>query len=223
MDLNLLSKENRNNLINSNKSFIKNVIIEMKKDKSKEISEEDLSIGIFAFNNACNAYIDTMGNFYNYSRAIIRNHFLEYLWESSNTPQFQLYFSDNNIETYIKLNDTEKIAESKIYAKEIELFNETLRSYNLTYLNLLKNCSYNKNIKNDILNIAFLCSKELFILNLIKENKHIPIDKISILTKYKSQFIEKWKDYILGLIIIFSNKDLLYLRTYLNINVGDNK
>lgn len=221
MDLNVLSKENRNNFINSSKSFIKSVMIEMKKDKSKELSKEDLSIGIFAFNNACNSYVNTMGNFYNYSKVIIKNHFLEYLWKFNNAPQ--LYFSDDDMQTNNEINESEKIAESETYAKEIEIFNETLKPYNLTYIDLIKNCSYNKNIKNDILNIAFLCSKEIFILNLIEENKCIPIKKVSLITKHKTQFIERWKDYILALTIIFSNKDLLYLRAYLNINVGDSK
>lgn len=221
MDLSVLSKENRNSFINSNKSFIKNMIMEMQEDKSQKVSEEDLSIGTFAFNNACNSYVSAMGNFYNYSKVIIKNHFLEYLWKFNDLPQ--LCFSDDDMQTNNEINETEKIAESKIYAKEIEIFNKTLKPYNLTYLSLIKNCPYSKNIKNNILNIAFLCSKEIFILNLIEEHKCIPIEKISILTKCKTQFVEKWKDYILALIIIFSNKDLLYLRAYLNINVGDSK
>lgn len=221
MDLNILSKENRNNFINSNKEFIKNIITEMQKNKSKEITDEELSIGIFAFNNACNSYNNEFGNFYSYSKVIIKNHVLKYSWDTSNTPK--LYFSDDKPEIPIEIDEAEKTAESKIYAKEIEIFKEYLMTYNLTYTNLIKNCSYNKNIKNDILNIAFLCSKEIFILNLIDEYKCIPIEKVSLLTQYKINFIEKWKNYILALIIIFSNKDLLYLRAYLNINVGDNK
>lgn|GEM_PF-3229797 len=221
MDLSILSKENRNNFVNSNKEFIKNIIIEMQKNKAKEINEEELSIGIFAFNNACNSYNDTFGNFYSYSKVIIKNHVLKYFWDISNTPQ--LYFGDDKPETSIKMNEAEKIAENKVYAKEIEIFKQSLSNYALTYTSIIKNCSYNQNIKNDILNIAFLCSKEVFILNLIAENKCIPIEKISLLTNYKVNFIEKWKNYILALIIIFSNKDLLYLRAYLNINVGDSK
>lgn len=221
MDLNLLSKENRNNFINSNKDFIKNILTEMQKNKSKEITEEELSIGVFAFNNACNSYDNTFGNFYSYSKVIIKNHVLKHFWDTSNT--FQLYFYDDKPETSIEISEDEKVAENEIYAKEIEIFKECLLTYNLTYTNLIKNCSYNKNIKNYILNIAFLCSKEIFILNLIDEDKCIPIKKVSLLTKYEINFIEKWKNYILALIIIFSNEDLLYLRAYLNINVGDNK
>lgn len=221
MDLSILSKENRNNFINSNKSFIKNIIIEMQKDKSKEISDEDLSIGIFAFNNACNSYVDSLGNFFNYSKVIIKNHVLEYLWKISSTPR--LYFSNDTSKVSNEANEIEKKAENKIYAKEVEILNETLKPYNLTYIGIIKNCSYNKKIKDDILNIAFLCSREVFILNLIKENKGIPIKKVSLLTKYKVEFIERWKNYILALIIIFSNTDLLYLRAYLNISIGDKK
>lgn len=219
MDLNTLSKENRNNFINSNKTFIKNTIIEMQKDKSKEISEEDLSIGIFAFNNACNSYVASMGSFYDYSKAVIKNHILEYLWEFSNTPR--LYFSNDKLEIPHEINEAEKLAKNKIYAKEIGILNELLKPYNLAYIDIIKSCSYNKNIKDDILNIAFLCSKEIFILNLMEENKDIPIEKIALLTKYKVEFIERWKNYILALIIIFSNNNLLYLKSYLNISIGD--
>lgn len=221
MDLDLLSKENRNNFINSNKEFIKNILIEMQKDKPKEITDQELSIGIFAFNNACNSYNSKFGNFYSYSKVIIKNHVLKYLWDASDAPK--LYFCDDEFQLPIELNETERVVESKIYAKEIEVFKECLVAYNLTYASLIKNCSYNKHIKTDILNIAFLCSKEIFILNLIDEYKCIPIKKVSLLTKYELNFIEKWKNYILALIIIFSNENLLYLRAYLNINVGDNK
>lgn len=193
----------------------------MQSNKSKEITDEQLSVGIFALNNACNSYDYAFGNFYSYSKVIIKNHILNYFWASSNTPE--LYFSDDKSETPIELSESEKVAENKIYAKEVEVFKQCLINYNLTYTHLMKNCSYNKNIKNDILNIAFLCSKEIFILNLIDENKCIPIEKVSLLTKYKVNFIEKWKNYILALIIIFSNENLLYLKAYLNINVGDNK
>ncbi|MFL0251980.1 hypothetical protein ACJDT4_16290 [Clostridium neuense] len=221
MDLSILSKENRNNFINSNKSFIKKIITEMQKDKSKEISEEDLSIGIFAFNNACNSYVDSMGNFFNYSKVIIKNHVLEYLWKISNTPR--LYFSNDTPEAFTEVTEVEKKAENKIYAKEVLILNKILKPYNLTYISIIKNCSYNKKIKDDILNIAFLCSREVFILNLMEEEKDIPIQKVALLTKYKVEFIERWKNYILALIIIFSNKDLLYLKAYLNINIGDKK
>lgn len=226
MDFYTLSKKNRSEFIKSNKNFIYNTVLEMVNKNLDWKKSEELNIGIFAFNYACNSYFNELenGNLFNYARVLIHSYLLDYFTKASYTPTLRF---NNSLNTYndknIQMTAAEKEAEAKIYQNEIIALNEFLFNFNLNYSNLAKNCPHNNTIKNKLLNIAFLCSNELFILNLIEEKKMLPAKKISLFTKCDINLIERWQNYLLILIIIFSDKNLIYLKSYLNICVGDTK
>lgn len=226
MDLDIISKKNRSEFLKSNKEFIYNTVYEVVNKKLDWKKSEELNIGVFAFNYACNTYSNGLENtnFFSYARAIIKINLLDYFSKSTNIPP--LYFdnkTNSGTNTDLGITADEKIAESKIYQNEVVRLNDFLFHFKLSYSALVKNCPSNKTIKNKLLNIAFLCSNEIFILNLIEEQKILPVKKISLFTKCKLSLIERWQKYLLILIIIFSDKNFIYLKSYLNICAGDAK
>lgn len=220
MNFDILSKKNRTDFIKVNQKFIINSISEITHANSKRIKEDELNIAMFAFNYACNSYIneDENGNFYNYAKMLIRNNILSYFSKLEIVPSIS--FSNNILRSPLTLTEIEKAAEEKIYQKELSILNDLLNYYNLNYIILSKSCPLTKKAKEKALNIAFLCSTQTFLLNLIYEKKYIPLKEISIFTRYDIKFIRRWQNYILMLIIILSNENLPYTRSYLNICVG---
>ena len=86
---------------------------------------------------------------------------------------------------------------------------------------LVESSPSHKDTKDKLLNLAFICSKERSIVDYIYNNKMLPVKQICLFTGENRKFIEKWRRYIITLILIFSNNEYIYIRSYLNIKVGD--
>ncbi len=93
--------------------------------------------------------------------------------------------------------------------------------YKLTIDDLVEASPSHIDTRNTVLNIAFKCSKEEGITKHIREKKKLPIKEIMLFTSMSRKFLEKWRKYILVLILILSTNDYPYIRSYFNIEVGE--
>lgn len=221
----LLSLENRDKFIEENKAFIYATAYKICKRNLSWENDDELSISLIAFNNACNNFEENKGNFYGYAKIIIRNALIDYFRKMNNTP-YVAFDNDNDELQYIdyktSLDKFELENENKKRAEEIALLSKELAEYKLDFNLLLKSSPSHKDTRDSLLNIAFFCIKEETILNYVKQKKLLPVKEIMILTGSNRKLIEKWRRYILILILILSNDDYLYIKSYLNIEVGEN-
>lgn len=224
MDTEMLSLENRDKFIEENKAFIYNVTYKVCKRNLSLENDDELSISLIAFNNACNTYESNKGNFYSYAKVIIKNALIDYFRKMSKTPYVVFNNEDETLE-YIdyknSIDNYEIENENKRRAEEIALFSKELINYKLDFNILVKSSPSHKDTRDSLLNIAFTCSKEESIVNYIKQKKLLPIKEIMLLTSSSRKLLEKWRRYILILILILSNDEYPYLKSYLNIKVGD--
>jgi RNA polymerase sigma factor len=112
--------------------------------------------------------------------------------------------------------------ENKIRAEEIILFSKELKEYKLDFNSLVEASPSHKDTRNSLLNIAFICVKEENILTYVKQKKQLPVKEIVLLTGSNRKLIEKWRKYILILLLLLSSDEYPYIKSYLNIKVGDN-
>jgi RNA polymerase sigma factor len=224
MDAVMLSLENRDRFIEDNKAFIYSSTYNICKRKLSWENDDELSVSLIAFNNACDKYNDEKVNFYGYAKVIIRNALIDYFRKMSRTP---VVIFDNEEEEfqYIdyknSINNYELESENKSRAEEISLFTKELKEYKLDFNSLIKASPSHKDTRDSLLNIAFACVREENILTYIKHKKLLPVKEIMLLTNSNRKLIEKWRKYILILILILSSNEYPYIKSYLNIKVGE--
>jgi RNA polymerase sigma-I factor len=215
---------NRDKFIEDNKGYIYNIASQICKRKLDWKNDDELSIALIAFNSACDSYSDQKGNFLNYAKVLIKNALIDFFRKSKNNDQ--LIFSDEEekidyIDNRGALTEFHKEQENMSKAEEIALFSQELLKYKLTLEDIVDASPSHIDTRNTILNLAFKCSKEDTIINYVKNKKNLPIKEIILLTGVNRKLIERWRKYILVLILIISSNDYQYIRSYLNIKVGD--
>lgn len=215
--------ESRNDFIEKNRKFIYNATANICKRPLQWENDDELSIALIAFNNACDTYVEDKGNFFSYAKVLMKNALIDYFRKSSNNP-YLVFNSDDGDTEYIfdknSLTSYEHELEDLRRSEEIIAFSKELKQYRLSFEDLVKSSPSHKDTKDKLLNLSLACSNEASILQYIKNSKKLPVKEICLLAGANRKFIEKWRRYILTLILIFSNKEYIYLRSYLNIKVG---
>ncbi|WBW98218.1 sigma-70 family RNA polymerase sigma factor [Oceanirhabdus sp. W0125-5] len=220
-----LNKENRDKFIKENKSFIYKSASSICNRKLSWENDDELSIAMIAFNKSCDVYEDSRGNFYSFSRMVIRNSIYDYFRKKKNTPYLTFQKEDEDfdyIDVTQSISEHEKKVENNNRADEISILKDELSKYDISFDTLISASPKHKDTRDHLLNLAFSCAKDDTIVEHIKTKKRLPAKKIIDTFNEKRKFIERWRNYLLTLIIVLSNDEYIHVRTYLNIKAGDN-
>ncbi|MFT5872511.1 MAG: RNA polymerase sigma factor [Clostridium sp.] len=223
-NIDALFPENRSNFIEANKAFVYSITSKVCKRHLIWENDEELSIALMAFNIACDKYDKTKGTFYGFSKVIIKNALIDFFRKNKTSPNLIFENSDGNLD-YIdgknSINNFEIQIENEFRIDEISLFSEELKKYKIDFNTLINLSPSHTDTRNNLLNVAFLCSREESILCHLKTKRKLPTKEIILLTSSNRKLIEKWRIYIISLILILSNPEYVYLKSYLNIKEGD--
>ena len=219
-----LIAENRSNFIEVNKGFIYSTTSKVCKRHLIWENDEELSISLMAFNMACDKYDKTKGNFYGFSKVIIKNALIDFFRKNKTSPNL-IFDNSNGSVDYIdgknSINNYEIEIENEFRVDEIALLSEELLKYKIDFNSLLSLSPSHKDTRDNLLNVAFLCAREQSILSYLKTKRRLPTKEIIILTASNRKLIEKWRIYIISLILILVNPEYVYLKSYLNIKEGE--
>lgn len=219
-----LLMEDRNKFIEKNKNFIYIIACKICNKKLDWVNDDELSIALIAFNNACDTYNKDKGNFLSYAKVLIKNALIDFFRKAKNTP-YLMFGDENEFIDYVDnkgaLIEFEREKENSQKAEEIIMFSNKLLEYKLSLNDLVKASPSHNDTRNTLLNIAFKCSKEAYIINYINDKKKLPIKEIILFTGANRKYLEKWRKYILVLILIFSSNEYSYIKSYFNIKVGE--
>jgi RNA polymerase sigma factor len=220
--------ENRAKFIEDNKNFIYSIAYKICKKKLDWKNDDELSIALIAFNTACDKYSEDRGNFFSYSSVIIKNSLIDFFRKTGNTPYLVFNSESDDIDAAeyidykISLNQYELDCENNKRSEEIAEFSVELARYKLNFSELIKSSPSHADTRNNLLNVALSCSNNEDILSYIKTKGLLPVSQIALLTNTKKRYIEKWRRYLLTLILLLSSEDYPYIKSYLNIKVGEN-
>ena len=223
-NIDALSLENRSDFIEANKGFVYSTTSKLCKRTLIWENDEELSVSLIAFNTACDKYDKTKGNFYGFAKVIIKNALIDFFRKNKTSPNLIFDSNDSNVD-YIdeknSINNYEMQLENKFRVDEITLFSQELLKYKIDFNSLISLSPSHQDTRNNLLNIANLCSKEESILNYLKLKKRLPNKEIILLTSSNLKLIEKWRVYLISLILILTNPEYVYLKSYLNIKEGE--
>lgn len=214
----------REKFIEESKSFIYNLTCKICKKHLNWENDDELSIAMIAFNKACDSFSSDKGNIYSYAKIIIKNSLIDYFRKSKNVPLLS-FSNDDDEQEYIdiksSLNQYEINIENNIRSEEIKMLSSELKEYGINFSDMLKYSPSHKDTRNTLLNIAFKCSNEELVLEYVKHKKQLPVKEIMLLTGTSKKILEKWRRYVILLIVVLSSREYQYIRSYLNIQVGD--
>lgn len=213
----------RNKIIEENKEYIYKIACSICKRKLDWNNDDELSIAIIAFNKACDSYNDDRGKFLSYAKVIIKNSLIDYFRRSKSSAS--LIFEKENKYDYLdnknSILEFQNIKENNIRKEEILALSKELSKYKISFDELIKSCPSHIDTRNNLLNIAIKCTKDEDVVAYINNKRKIPIKQLAISTGYNRKFFDKWRKYILTLIIIFLSEEYPYIKSYFNIKVGD--
>lgn len=213
-------KNESDEFIEENRGFIYTAASRICKRKLDWKNDDELSIAMIAFDKACKSYSEKKGNFYSYAGILIKNAIIDFFRKSRNNPSLLFNNDDENL-NYIdyktSMNEFEKTRENEWRSAEIALLTAELSNYKIDFDKLAESSPSHIDTRNELLNVAALCIQDKSIIKYIKEKKILPIKEICTVSKKKRKFIEKWRRYLIALILILSNDDYQYIRSYLNI------
>lgn len=216
--------ENRDEFIQKNKQFIYSVTYNVCKRKLDWNNDDELSISLIAFNNACNTFKKDKGNFHSYAALLIKNSLIDYFRKSSKNPSLVFNSEEDNYDYVDIKSSLIKYAverESLNRKDEIMSFSKELSLYKIKFSDLVDSSPSHKDTRDSLLTLAFTVSKNEEIMNTLKTKRSLPIKKIILLFNKKKKFLEKWRRYLIALIILLSKDNYPYIKSYLNIKVGD--
>jgi RNA polymerase sigma factor len=223
-NINALSTENRSDFIEANKGFIYSTTSKLCKRHLSWENDEELSISLMAFNIACDKYNITKGNFYGFCKVIMKNALIDSFRKNKNSPNLTFEKNDSNVD-YIdeknSLNNYETKIENQFRVDEITTFSVELLKYKIDFNSLISLSPSHRDTRDNLLNVAFLCARDESILSHMKTKRRLPTKEIILLTASNRKLIEKWRIYIISLILILTNPEYVYLKSYLNIKEGE--
>lgn len=205
-------EDKRNNIIDQYTPFIIKATSDILNRYIEVENDEEFMVALEAFNEAINRYKEDKGSFLTFSKVVIRSRIMDYLKgkridvdEEKDVNEKESYES---IEAQVSLNF------------EIQRFRKILKAYDLTFDILTENNPTHKKTRCRCFSIARKVSKDQEIVNWINEKKRLPVTKISRELKVSKRIIKYSKEYILSLILVYTN-NLEELRNYIDYIGGD--
>lgn len=223
----LLAKDNpykRNSFIQENKEFIRKHSSNVCKRNLDWSNDDELSIALMAFNEAIDKFNkESNYSFLAFAKIVIQRRLIDHFRKESKHINLSL---DNNkkekeIKDFINYETSESIKDYKIkedkkdLAFEIELYKKILKDYDLTIEDLTSNSPTHKNTRNNLMDLAYTISKEKQLVSKILDNGRIPIKYICDIYGTKKRFLERWRKYLIALILVLTHKDLVNFKYYI--------
>lgn len=110
----------------------------------------------------------------------------------------------------------------KLREEQIFLMVEELLSFKVLVRDLVSHFPSDKE-RNLILNIAHYLIEDVELFDKFMERKELPFNKLASITKVSREFLERWQDYLLAYIIIFSNPNYKHIQDVLKVDEVNEK
>ena len=183
-------------------------------------NDDELSISMMAFNEAIDSYDQSKASsFFSYARMVIQRRLIDYFRKENK--HFTIAPLDDDaadsisIEDKFSFNEFIKELETWERKKEIEIWSEKLREFEISFELLTKKSPSHKSTRDELLKVAqFLVEKEPLFSHLI-EKKRLPQKELAQETGCSLKLLERGRIFIIAMVMVLSHPELVYLRSYL--------
>jgi len=218
----------REDIFNLSYSFIQKTASRFCKRPLSWSNDEELSISLQAFNEAINTYDGSKNStFYHYARVIIQRRLVDYFRKEGRHQHLPLENEPEedqscsiDLEAKASLEKYLKEVEIEERRSEIEILAGELSRYGLNLEVLEKKAPRHYHTREKLLEAAQALAGKPTLLNHLQEKGYIPLKELSEATGLSKKTLKRGRAYIIALSLVISTPELVYLRSYLNINSG---
>lgn len=213
----------REQFLRSHMEFIRQCASSVCKRPLDWYNDDELSISFIAFNKALDSFdIASNKSFAAFAKMLIKHSLVDYFRSSSRNGLHQTTLYEDNELFVEKESAAAKAVSYSTYAVEkedlgyeVEYFKEILESFGLNFEDLTSNSPRHKKTRENLKGIARQTSSQQELVNSIYEKKRLPLQQIQMLTGARKKTLEKWRRYLLSLIIISTSAGLENIAEYI--------
>lgn len=212
----------REDFLMSQKEFIRGYASYVCKSRLDWYNDDELSVALIAFNKAVDTYEPAAGKrFAGYAKTLIRNSLVDYYRSRQKSDPGTLSTlngvedSLNRLQTAAALNSYLLKLDQQERAYEIGRLKELLSRFGLTLPVLGQNSPRHRDTRDRLKDIALKTAGESALVERIYREKRLPLKEIQLLTGARRKLLEKWRRYLLSLILIASSEEVEGLAEYI--------
>ena len=212
----------REEFLTSRKEFIRRYASFVCNTQLDWHNDDELSIALIAFNKAVDTFNPTAGkSFTAYAKTLIRNRLVDHFRRRQKSYPWSLNALNSNEDSRNPLQTTASLdsylleLEQRERAYEIERLKKLLPQFGLTLAVLVQNSPRHNDTRDRLKAIALRAAEEDVLVERIYRDKKLPLKEIQLLTGAKRKLLEKWRRYLLSLILIASSEELEGLAEYI--------
>ena len=217
MDLKVLEEARNGNLdarnafIEENKNKIYRYTCFICRRILKWENDDELSIALIAFNSA----IDTFdsGNFSSYAKIVIKNKLIDYFRKNSKHKSC-INLDDDIVQNIDFKNDS--IENKMDRAAEIKVLSSLLQGFNISFEILTTNSPKHSDTRNSLIKMCRVLSKNKEIIKLLLNKHTLPIKEILDTYNVSRKTLEKWRRYIIAVLIVFEDDRLENIKSFID-------
>ena len=174
--------------------------------------DDELSIGLLAFNEAINTYDINKGKFLSFARLVISNRLIDYFRKQSKFSSALISYDNGEDNTTSGLIDKKSVelfaydseAEDRKY--EIIEYTRELGQWGISFNELVRICPRQDNLRNEYIRIAILISRDKTLLDELYRTKRLPIKMLEKKLTIHRKKIERGRIYIIALVVAIVKK-----------------
>lgn len=210
----------REELIASQKEFIRSFASFVCRKKLDWHNDDELSIALIAFNRAIDTYNPEAGSsFLTYARLLIRNSLVDYFRKTHSPPGTGGGALGEGLSP--RVEEKVSVEQHALYldnlerASEIVVFQELLARYGLSLDALVKSSPRHRDTRAKLKELALLLARDENLRERIYREKRLPLLEIEAAYGIRRKVLEKWRKYLLSLILIATHGELELLCEYI--------
>ena len=185
-------------------------------------NDDELSIGLIAFNEAIDNYDSTKGkNFWNYSRMVIHRRLVDFFrkearWKYRAAAPLDDEEEFSQHETQQAWDQYYQEETARDQAEMIALYQAALVKFKISLEELVKSSPKHKDTKSNLMQIALNIKANPELLQKVMETKQLPMKELMLLTGNSRKVLEKGRKYIIALLLILTRQEFALMRDFIN-------
>ena len=211
---NILKVEDRSIFIENHLPFIIKTITKITNRYVSIENDDELSIGLLAFNEAIDRYSDERGPFLPFAQLVITSRIKNYLQQENKLSQnisLDKLKEDGIFIDNITENPIENI---NLLQDEIIKLKEILIEFGFDFEDLIDECPKHKKTREVAIDISEKVSNDPPLTSFMYEKKRLPIKQISLKYMITEKVLKRSKKFIITVIIIF-DKNLRNIKLWI--------
>lgn len=209
----------REQFISSRREFIRRYASFVCRRSLDWRNDDELSVALISFNRALNSFDPSAGkSFAAYARLVIRNSLIDHIRHRAVGPTIDplaIDDSGSDADAQAALRRYELDRARADWAVEVERLRELLAGYTITLDELAAQSPRHRDTREHLKSIACQIAERPEIIDRIRRTQRLPVLEIQAVTGVRRKLLERWRKYLVSLIIILTDADLEYLAEYI--------